>query len=92
MGKKWLLISLSGFVLLILIAACAGSSTPEVEIDEPQALIVEKCGSCHSSDRVFNADYTPEEWSDVFVEMINKGADVTADEKAIMIDWLVSQE
>ena len=94
MHKKWLLISLTGLVLLTLIAACAGASTPEAEpaTDDTRALIVEKCSGCHSADRVFNEDYTQEEWSEVFDDMIAKGAEVTPDEKAIMIDWLVTRE
>jgi hypothetical protein len=95
MNKKWLLICLTGLILLTLVVACAQSAATPV-VEEPQevdveALIIERCDDCHSADRVFQADYSQEEWSEVFDDMIQKGAKVNDEEKEIMIDWLVSQ-
>ena len=56
---------------------------------DAEALINEKCSDCHSASRVFNDDYDRAGWEDVFDDMINKGADVTEEEKALMIDWLL---
>ena len=97
MAKKWILISLTGLILLALIAACAQSTAPETAAPETEtdtrALIVERCSDCHSSDLVFEADYTTaEEWSDVIDEMIDKGADVSPEEKMEMVDYLVAQD
>lgn len=95
MNKKWFFISLFGLLLLFAIVACAQStSAPEVETltdAEIEQLIVDKCGTCHSSDRVFAASYDAEGWVDVFEDMIDKGADVSSDEQEMMIDWLVNQ-
>jgi len=91
MIKRWMIISLTGLILLTLIAACAQSTTPEPATTDTRALIVEKCSECHSTDRVFSGDYTQEEWLEVFDEMIEKGAEVSPEEKTIMIEWLVSQ-
>lgn len=105
--KKTILFSLSIIIFLILVVSCAGSSTPSPEATEPEtveteappaeeedveALIIERCGECHPASRVFQEDYSEEEWSDVFDDMIQKGADVNEEEKAIMIDWLVSRD
>jgi hypothetical protein len=96
MHKKWILISLTGLILLSLIVACAQSTTPETALeivsDDTRTLIVEKCSDCHSTNLVFESDYSREEWSDVFDNMISKGADVNPNEKTIMIEWLVSQD
>jgi len=92
MLKKWMIITLTGLILLTLIAACAQSTTPEPASTDTRVLITEKCSDCHSTDLVFQGDYTQEEWSEVFDDMIQKGADVSTEEKTIMIDWLVSQE
>jgi len=92
MLKKWMIISLTGLILLTLIAACAQSTTPEPDAADTRALITEKCSDCHSTDRVFQGDYSQEEWSEIFDDMIQKGADVSPEEKTIMIDWLVSQD
>ncbi|MDY6846479.1 MAG: hypothetical protein SVP52_05030 [Chloroflexota bacterium] len=92
MLKKWRIISLTGLILMTLIAACAQSTTPEPSETDTRALIIEKCSDCHSTDRVFEGDYTQEEWSEIFDDMIQKGAGVSPEEKPIMIDWLVSQD
>jgi hypothetical protein len=96
MIKKWFFISLTGIILLILIAACTQTAaTPIlVELDDAQmeALIIEKCSQCHTADRVFRADYSETQWSATFDDMINKGADVSPEEKEVMIDWLVSRD
>ena len=109
MNRKWILISLSGLFLLILIVACAQASPTPVEEEmvevedtedtgemeeeavDAEALIIERCSVCHSADRVFQADYTAEGWSDEIDDMIQKGAEVNEEEKQLMIDWLVSR-
>jgi uncharacterized membrane protein len=60
-------------------------------VDEVKALIDERCSVCHSASTVYNASYDEAGWSDVIDNMIDKGADVNADEKALMIDWLLAQ-
>lgn len=93
MFKRWLLISISTMALLLLIVACAQpAETTEPSASEAEALIVEKCSDCHTTDRVFNESYSRDEWSDVFDDMINKGAEVSPAEKETMIDWLVARE
>jgi uncharacterized membrane protein len=59
--------------------------------DEIEALIIERCSECHSADRVFQADYDADGWSDEVDDMIRKGAEVSEEEKALMIEWLISR-
>lgn len=93
MFKRWLLISTLAVLFMVVVVACAQSSdTLETSPSEAEALIIERCSDCHSADRVFNEDYSREDWSDVFDEMIAKGAEVSEAEKEAMIDWLVSRE
>lgn len=93
MFKRWLLISLTGIIILILIAACAQTAEPvETAPAEARTLIEERCSDCHTADRVFSADYDREGWVEVFDDMINKGADVNPEEKEAMIDWLVARD
>jgi len=93
MFKRWLLISLSGIFFLLLIGACAQTIEPaEIAPTEARVLIEERCSDCHPADRVFNADYSREGWSDVFDRMIDRGADVNPAEKEAMIDWLVARD
>ena len=96
MIKRWLIISVTGLILLFLIVACAQSgSQPLAETlndEEAEALIVDKCSDCHSADRVFQSDYDAEGWSDVIDRMVDRGADVNAADKELMINWLVSRD
>jgi hypothetical protein len=95
MNKRWFLISLLGLVLLVAIVACSQSTpVPEVESltdEEVEELIVDRCSECHPASRVFNADYDAEGWSDNIDRMISKGANVSPEEKEVMIDWLVNR-
>jgi hypothetical protein len=96
MNKRWLIISVTGLFLLFLIVACTQSNvTPLVETqndNQGEILITEKCSGCHSTERVFQANYDSEGWSNVIDRMVNKGADVNPEEKDLIIDWLVSRE
>lgn len=60
------------------------------EQDEIEVLIVDRCSGCHSVDRVFNAVKTEDGWETTIDRMISLGAEVSDEEKAQMIDWLVS--
>ena len=67
----------------------------EVEVDDEdarlQALISEKIGSCHMLNFILRQNKTREEWSVTIDRMIGKGAQVNAEEKVLIIDWLVSR-
>lgn len=62
------------------------------EVDEAEELIVERCSVCHSVDRVFSADKTEEQWDTTIDRMIDLGAEVSDEEKELMIDWLTSPD
>jgi len=61
-------------------------------MDEAEELIIDRCSACHSVDRVFNAEKTAEEWDETIERMIDYGAELNDEEKALMIDWLTSPE
>jgi uncharacterized membrane protein len=63
----------------------------ETDIVDVEALIIERCSDCHSADRVFQADYDEQGRSDEIDDMVQKGAEVSEEEKALMIDWLISR-
>ena len=62
------------------------------EDERMMALITEKVGDCHETRRVFNSTKTREGWSETIDRMIGYGANITPEEKEMMIDWLVSRE
>lgn len=61
------------------------------EKSEAEILIDERCSQCHSASKVYAESYSEEEWVEVFDHMIEKGANVTEEEKSLMIDWLVNR-
>jgi len=57
-----------------------------------EALISEKINDCHVLNFILQQDKTREEWSVTIDRMIGKGAQVNAEEKELIINWLVSRE
>lgn len=97
--KKSLLLTLAFIaIIVLLISACSSLSptdattTVTLSDAEMQALVEEKCSQCHSVDRVWDNSYSESRWSTVFDSMIAKGAQVSEEEKAQMIDWLVANQ
>ncbi len=64
---------------------------PTEETGDVEALIIDRCSECHEVGRVFNADKTEDGWSSTIDRMVDYGAEVSADEKQLMIEWLVSR-
>lgn len=56
-----------------------------------QALISGKIGGCHMLNFILSQNKTREEWSVTLDRMIGKGAQVNAEEKELIIDYLVSR-
>jgi len=63
----------------------------EDEDERLQTLISEKIGGCHVLDFILRQSKTREEWSTTIDRMIGKGAQINAEEKEQIIDWLVSR-
>ena len=58
---------------------------------EMEALIQEKLqGSPHTLSFILEENHTAEEWSVILDRMIGYGAKINAEEKQLIIDWLVS--
>jgi len=65
---------------------------PEGDNDaQMEALISEKIGDCHLLNFILSKNKTREEWSATIDRMIQKGAKINAEEKEIIIEWLVSR-
>ena len=68
------------------------AAEPTEELDAVEALIVERCSECHDADRVFRADKSEAQWEATIDRMVDYGADVSAEEKERMIEWLISRD
>jgi ABC-type transport system substrate-binding protein len=67
-----------------------GSGSQPANVDA-MALIQEKLQNHHGIDRIVNAKHTREEWNATLDRMIRYGANISEDEKKIIIDYLLSR-
>jgi competence ComEA-like helix-hairpin-helix protein len=59
--------------------------------DNPStALFVRVCSDCHALERTITRRRTRAEWTDTMRQMLEDGAEVTDEEVAVLIDYLVS--
>jgi hypothetical protein len=59
--------------------------------EEMMALIAEKAKDHHTLEFILSHDFTREEWLETINRMISYGADINAQEKEMIIDWLVNR-
>lgn len=81
--KRELLIGLAiGFVL----------SAIEVPVtlaqEDGAALLDQRCSVCHPSERPKSKKKTPEEWQATVTRMMGKGAQLTPEEKQVLVGYL----
>ncbi|MCD4672124.1 MAG: hypothetical protein K8R77_05610 [Anaerolineaceae bacterium] len=62
--------------------------TAEIDVE---ALITEKVAGNHDLERIFNADKTREEWNKTLDRIIGYGAEISEEEKEIIIGYLLSK-
>lgn len=60
--------------------------------EEMKALITEKIKDKHTLEFILEQNKTAEEWSETIDRMIKYGAQITAEEKTLIIDWLVNRK
>jgi len=80
-------------LLSTLLAACGstnqqdgGQSTPSAL--DSKTLVEERCIKCHGLDQVENTSKTREEWETTVKRMVSKGADLSAEEQAAVVEYL----
>jgi hypothetical protein len=48
----------------------------------------ERCATCHGLDRVTRASKSREQWEQTVDRMIERGAELNAEERSVLIDYL----
>lgn len=66
----------------------AAPADPSIAASEAQALLEGRCKRCHSLQKVtsFTGDFAA--WESVVTDMINRGANLSDEEKAILVQFL----
>jgi PBP1b-binding outer membrane lipoprotein LpoB len=80
-------------------AAEAATAEPEAEEEpfpytdaEMEALITEKADGNHALNFILNQTKTREEWEETLDRMIGYGAQISPEEKELIITWLLSRQ
>jgi hypothetical protein len=78
---------------LILAVSLAMFSLPAPGFSAPdgKAVMEDRCGSCHGLEKVTKASKDRAGWETTVTRMMGKGAALNAEEKAALIDYLVSK-
>ena len=70
---------------------CVGAGAVELPAGPNKDVVARACGSCHDLDMVFDAaGQTREGWSGTIEEMAGYGLKVSPDERALILEYLVS--
>lgn len=80
---KKILITMIAATVALCGTAFAGANAPV-----GAELLEKRCSVCHESSRPKSKKKTPDEWTATVTRMMDKGAQLTADEKKILIDHL----
>jgi cytochrome c5 len=69
-------------------AAAMEASQPAAPAPGGQTLLQERCTACHTLNRVVSAHKTADQWAAAVGRMIGKGAQLSAEEKQVLVDYL----
>jgi len=96
MKTKTSVILLSIFAVMFLVTACSSSSSsttvaPASNTQDGAALVQERCTVCHTLSRAESQHLNSTEWKSVVDMMIARGANLTAAEETLVVDYLATQ-
>ena len=87
--NKWTPLA-AGLVLVVFLAMFS-LSTPGFSAPDGKVVMESRCGDCHGLDRITSKTKDRAAWQSTVNRMIGKGAALNAEEKAALIDYLVSK-
>ena len=89
-------------VYISSIAACmlllTGITSPEnvrvQQLDDPSAVVMERCTVCHTTERICNnlGKKDTEEWTRTIETMVSRGADVASEDIRALAEYLANLE
>ncbi|MDA3936702.1 MAG: hypothetical protein PF636_07575 [Actinomycetota bacterium] len=68
-----------------------GTGSTAEPVDSRRELVETKCSLCHTTDRVWAADYNTEQWIGVIERMKKNGLVVSIESEALILDYLTTQ-
>jgi hypothetical protein len=81
-------------VLLVFSSACSSGSSNTTPASTAQldgaTLVQQRCSVCHPLGRVESSNHTPAQWNTIVNTMISRGAQLTPEEKTVVVDYLAA--
>lgn len=68
----------------------AATTAPKATDDADRALLEKQCGGCHSIDQVTARNRNAAEWAETIDQMINYGAQISADDNKKITEFLIA--
>jgi mono/diheme cytochrome c family protein len=87
--NKWT--PLAAVLVLVVFLAMFSLSTPGFSAPDGKAVMEARCGDCHGLEKITSKTKDRAAWQTTVNRMISKGASLNAEEKAALIDYLVSK-
>lgn len=100
MKKRIFALLAMSLVAIFVLGACSSGGEATVVQEAPaaemtdaemEALITEKIKDKHTLEFILSQEKTAEEWSETLDRMIGYGAEISPEEKTLIIDWLVNR-
>jgi cytochrome c5 len=102
--RTWMLgiVVLVAMLTTLALAACGGGAAQPAQPTQPSQataapatadgaqLLDQRCSTCHSADRPKSVRKTAAEWEQTVTLMMQHGAQLTAAEKKVLVDYLAT--
>jgi cytochrome c-type biogenesis protein CcmH/NrfF len=81
-------------VLIVFSSACSSGSSNTTPASTTQldgaTLVQQRCSVCHPLGRVESSNHTAAQWNTIVNTMISRGAQLTSEEKTVVVDYLAA--
>ena len=91
MRMAFLMVGSVGLMMAAGQAMGQGAATPAADALPPgpgMTTVEERCSGCHSALTVLGQRRTPDDWAATVQLMVDRGADLSADEQSVVIGYL----
>lgn len=89
--KRSAIVTFTALITATLLSGCSSEGSPQPGAgasETPEQLIASRCTRCHDRSRIDAASHDAAGWATVVDRMIGKGARLSADERAALIEHL----
>jgi len=93
MNDRRVIVLFMVLLVAIVVAGCGGQrvSTPTPPPTGEQLLQQRCLNSCHTVDRIDRATYDQAGWEDAVDRMMGRGAQLTSEERATLVEYLLNR-